>query len=705
MKAGVSLTLVFLTAVLTLAAPGDLDTTFGESGRIPQPDWAAKVSGAFGVAVQSDQKIVVAAVEGPFPNIPNELQGLLLARYRPDGSVDLTFGSSGKVFARISETCHSHGNDLALQPDGRIVITGRLEGCGSETGAYVMRFLPDGSLDSTFDGDGKLRIVSALTGFSTVSCKVAAQADGKLILSCSEWMWSKDFWRVVLRVNPNGSLDLTFGNSEIGGPGRVYLDATDFSPCDIAVQRDGKIIASSELPLTGGRSVLLIRLNIDGTVDASFGNAGWVVTTVSGFELEARALALQPDNKIVVVGSYQTTSASPLAIRYLPNGSLDTSFGGTGIIFFNRPSAYFSSVAVQRDGKILMASDSAYRMTRLLVSGALDPNFGNNGEVVTAFPTPTGNPIHANGGVADIAIHGNGKIVTVGYWQAYGSWPDVALEYRYPAIARYLGDAKARNDFDGDGRSDISVFRPSNSVWYLDRSTQGFFAVQFGLSTDKIVPADYDGDGKTDIAVFRDGTWWRIDSSTSTIVVVQFGTSGDVPSPGDYTGDGRDELAVYRNGQWWSLDLSNGQSSVLNFGLLTDKPVAADYDGDGRVDQAVYRNGEWHFNRSSLGYTVATFGLASDRPVVGDYDGDGRADLAVYRDGTWYLQQSTSGFGAFQWGVSTDTPAPGDYDGDGKTDAAVFRNGTWYLKRSASGVSIQQFGLQNDQPTAAAFLQ
>ena len=270
-------------------------------------------------------------------------------------------------------------------------------------------------------------------------------------------------------------------------------------------------------------------------------------------------------------------------------------------------------------------------------------------------------------------------------------------------FSTYSLTSKTAFDFDGDGRSDISVFRPSDSVWYLNRSAQGFLAIQFGLATDKIVPADYDGDGTTDLAVYRDGAWWIMRSTNGTVETRAFGQAGDIPVPADYTGDGRDELAVYRNGQWWSLDLSNEQSSLINFGLATDKPVPADYDGDGRVDQAVYRNGEWHINRSTLGYTVISFGLAGDRPVVGDYDADGRADLAVYRDGTWYLQQSTAGFSAIQWGLSTDIPTPADYDGDGKTDAAVFRDGTWYLNRTTSGVLIQQFGLPGDKPVEAAY--
>ncbi len=443
MKTYIPLLEILLAAASILAAPGDLDPTFGTGGRIP-PSEASKIFETFDLAIQPDQKILIAGTERDFPNvIPIGVQSLVLTRYLPSGSVDATFGTNGRVVTGLSAACHSQGDDLALQADGKIVVTARLIGCGPETSAYVLRYLPDGTLDPTFDEDGRLPILSALTGFRTTSCKVAVQGDGKMVLSCGEWMWEEDYWKVILRLNPNGSIDTTFGGG-IGGPGRAYLDANDFRPFDIAIQADGKIIAATDISLTFGRSVVLTRLNTDGRVDASFGNSGSVSTHGGGFDLDVRALAIQPDNKVVVAGSYRSSPSTTggHVIRYQPNGSLDTSFGGSGIVLNSPGSSYYSSLSIQSNGKIVAATDSEYRVTRFLGSGVPDPAFGVQGQVLSSFPDLWGGFNHG-GGVNDLAIQPDGKIISAGYWQGYDAWPEVSLLFQYPAIARFVGDSAA----------------------------------------------------------------------------------------------------------------------------------------------------------------------------------------------------------------------------------------------------------------------
>lgn len=269
-------------------------------------------------------------------------------------------------------------------------------------------------------------------------------------------------------------------------------------------------------------------------------------------------------------------------------------------------------------------------------------------------------------------------------------------------------------DFDGDARSDISVFRPSEGNWYLSRSTAGISALGWGLSTDVLTPADYDGDQKTDVAVWRpsDGNFYILNSSSGTVRVENFGLAGDVPTGGDWDGDGKADLAVYRGGAqsvfYYRGSSGNPQGNITSipWGISGDKPVVSDYDGDGKTDAAIYRNGDWYIRQSSNGQLFGTnFGLADDAVVPADYDADGKTDVAVFRSGVWYLLRSAQGYTAFQFGVANDIAAPADYDGDGRADAAIYRNGVWWISNSQSGAgSAVSFGLSADKPVPAAFI-
>lgn len=278
--------------------------------------------------------------------------------------------------------------------------------------------------------------------------------------------------------------------------------------------------------------------------------------------------------------------------------------------------------------------------------------------------------------------------------------------------------ATPRADYDGDGKSDLSVFRPSEANWYLNQSTAGLAVVKFGISTDTIAPGDVDGDGKHDEVIFRPTTtpgavdFYALRSSDSTVTGAEWGTTGDVPVISDYDADGKDDYAVWRSttGEFWVLQSLSGTSRREVLGLPTDKPVPADYNGDGKSDFTVFRpsNGNWFVKDNAIPASVTgySFGTTGDIPVSADYDGDGREDIAVFRpsNGTWYGLLSGGGVSITAFGASGDVPVPGDYDGDGKYDQAVYRGGTWFVRASTSGVSISGFGTATDQPTPRAYL-
>ncbi len=290
-------------------------------------------------------------------------------------------------------------------------------------------------------------------------------------------------------------------------------------------------------------------------------------------------------------------------------------------------------------------------------------------------------------------------------------------------------------DINGDGRSDYVVARntgggTSGQMTWLTRTSSDQFlpAVNWGLATDKFVPADYDGDGRYDIVIWRPGPQGRfyiIQSRTNTIRIDDFGQAGDQPVVADYTADGFDDLAVYRDGatpgsqSYWYYRSAQSPAgfTVVAWGRHGDRPAPGTYDGvfaDFVVQRAEGPLGRFYIRYSHNFLDSFVFGSANDKLVPGDYDADGLIDIAVVRPGedgifVWDFEpSSTAGVTTVRnfWGVAaTDILTPGDYDGNGQMDLSVWRPGspgTFYSKSpTGGGNSIINWGQAGDLPVAS----
>jgi uncharacterized delta-60 repeat protein len=419
------------------SATGSLDPTFGDGGIVvtrvgPRDD------GATSVAVQTDGRIVVAGYR-----VLDSTQSpqWAVTRYQADGTLDSSFSQDGfvgspKPCLDSGESCRSRS--VAVQADGKIVVAGTgWDPVGSHV--VIARYDPDGSLDTTFDGDG---VVIQNLGLQYVNAgPLVIQADGRILVAAEG---NADLF--VTRFHSDGSLDESFDGDGISS---WALAGVEPSVRGIAVQTDGRVVIGGGVyaynpPETD--SSALWRFNVDGSLDATFDGDG-VVTTLIGAGSQVTDVAIQGDGRIIASG--YSSSESPQAqisyfalARYNPDGSLDVTFDGDGLVTTSFPigipdwggSAEANALGLQSDGKILAAgsawdgAQTAIALARYDSDGQLDDTFGIAGQTTAVFGAPSGGSY-----VADLAIQPDSRIVTVG--SAYnGSNEDFAL-------ARFNGDS------------------------------------------------------------------------------------------------------------------------------------------------------------------------------------------------------------------------------------------------------------------------
>ncbi len=412
-----------------VSSVGDLDQTFGQSGKVTTLFFGHSAF-AYAAAIQSDGKII--AVGGN-----STTQGFSLARFNTDGTLDDSFGQVGRVVTVFNDFAFAQA--VALQADRKIVAAGVANNSSGTREFVLVRYLPDGQLDSTFGSAGK--VTTNFSGAGDEAHAVVIQPDGRILAAGRA---NEDF--ALSRYNSDGTLDSSFG---ISGKVTLDFDGDSDSAQAVALQADGKILVAGQIilrlqfPLGLRQRFGVVRYNADGTLDSSFGSSGKVSTFFNDNEFldaGAFAIAVQADDSFVV-GGWTTgpKGGSDFALaRYNVDGSLDPTFGSLGRVttdFSNMGNDKIASLVLQPDGKIVAAgfsdlriSNDLFALSRYNPNGTLDSNFGVGGKVTTQF---------FDGGFDSLAsavvLQPDGNIVAVGY--AFFTTGN------HMALARYIGDA------------------------------------------------------------------------------------------------------------------------------------------------------------------------------------------------------------------------------------------------------------------------
>jgi uncharacterized delta-60 repeat protein len=376
----VSFCLIMCTAN---ASPGELDTSFGNNGIVIE-SFSNYSDDAYALTVQPDGKILLA---GSSYNTGVNNDDFTLVRYNTDGTLDSSFGSSGKVTTNTAY--RDSAKTILLQPDGKILLAGEAYDNNTlEIDIALVRYNTNGSLDTSFGVNGK--VITDLTDLYDIANAVAIQPDGKIVLvGTASYDDNRQFDFAVVRYNINGSLDANFGNNGI-----IY---TDFSGDDdnaftVTILDNGKILVGgvNAFGYIGNNEFALVRYNSNGSIDTSFGNNGKVSTNLGNYADVGLALAIQSDNKILLAGySNNGNNKNFSLLRYNSNGSLDTSFGGGDGIVTTDIGGYDDiafALAVQANGKILLGgySNNGRKDNFAIVcyndNGSLNANFGIDGK-------------------------------------------------------------------------------------------------------------------------------------------------------------------------------------------------------------------------------------------------------------------------------------------------------------------------------------
>ena len=543
---------------------------------------------------------------------------------------------------------HSAGMVFRITPGGSLTTlynfcaqTGCADGGGPHAGLIQAT---DGNLYGTTGNTVfKITVGGTLTTLHSFPCAQTPCPDGTNL-------------EAALAQGTDGNF---YGTTSYGGP--IYTGGTVFS---LSVGL-GPFVTT--IPTSGavGTAVTILGNNLTGATGVSFNGTAATFTVVSSSEIQTTVPAG------ATTGTVQVTT---------PSGTLNSNVRFTVVheVLLDAPSAgssYYGMYCSTCIAASFTFTASHYVSTIDVVlrtpatTSFTTFDFSLQNSLTAPITTFASEALKAPLGVVSTVEMNVNKTLSAGTYYLVGNIPG------------YFGTPVTPGDVDGwllstgvynnaAGTVTNGEWAPNGSTWILESGVAPAFSVNGGPRVTRVPTADFDGDGKADVAVFRpsNGTWYVIPSNNpSNFLVQQWGVNNDIPVAGDYDGDGRTDFAVWRpsNGTWYVIPSSNPSNFLVQqWGMSGDIPVPGDYDGDGKTDFAVWRpsNGIWYVIPSSnpSNLLVQQWGVSTDIPVPVDYDGDGRTDIAVWRpsNGFWYIIPSSapSTFTSTQWGASTDVP-------------------------------------------------